>query len=448
MEAAVLGALLIDPRVWEKVGWLEPEHFYDNKNRWVFIAIRKLCRANKAVDVITVPEVLKVMGKLDDAGGAYYVAELSEMVSSAAGVETYVSQLHNCYLLRRAIEESTGIIEAAYRPGSSGFKVVDDAAGKLLQLGEGGSGRQGETVVDASSAAEMCLQMYQQLRELKPGETPGIPFDFGGLNDMTGGMEDEDLIVIAGRPGQGKTSFALGAARSAAKRGTPVGFFSFESVIRQIFSRMVAQETHEGTHFRQIRDYLTDEKWSKLYKGVSQLSELPIYFDEVSKRPESLVRSARRMKREYGIGLVVVDYLQIMDLQGENENMAITHASRILKGLAKELKIPIMILSQLSRWKDGAREAPRPILNDLRGSGSIEQDADKVIFIHRKWEYLDADKRKKYKKDHGEEKTEEMRRYAELLVKKTRNGPTGVDAVWYFAEYTHFVPKTAEKMPF
>ena len=449
LESAVVGALLLDNSKIDVIsGWLPPRYMYKEANKLVYQAILNLWRKRGVADILTVPGELKAMGKLDDAGGAYYVAELSEMVSSVAGLEHYAKIVWECAQRRAVIDRCTEAIDDAYKPESNGGVMADELAGEFLKIGLANPDAAGDGIFDAMAAVEARIKMVDRWRGLLDGELPGVSYGFQDLDGMTAGMMGGQLIVVGAYPGQGKTSFALGAARSAAKRGTPVGFFSFESTIGMIMNRMVAQEARVGTHFRQVRQYWDDDKEKRVCRAEGIISDLPMWFDEVSFRTVDCIRSMRRLKREYDIGIFIIDYFQRMSLKRfENEEISIRIALKELKDCAKELNVPVMVLSQLSRYSSKDKKIPDPRINDLKGSGAWEAEADAILLIHRPWEFQSESYKRDLKKE-DEEEWRKQRAYVELKLAKVRDGITGLQPCVFVHEYTSFEESMPDEMPF
>lgn len=427
LEGAVLGAMMIDPEAFGKaVELLDESCFYKEANRLIFRAMTKLFSENQRIDILTVPEKLKEMGTLDEAGGAYYVAELSEMVSSPAGVEYYSGILREKAILRSLISSSTEVIDESYKPETKAYDLLDKAQELIFELSSR-KDRRGFQPLD--TVMHNTMEIITKYHERK-GLVTGVATGYSDLDKMTSGFQPGDFIVLAARPSMGKTALSLNIAAKVADDKIPVGFFSLEMNSQMIAYRLLCSEARIDSH--KVRTgRLKDPEWTLLSRYAGKLSDIPLYIDDTSNLSVLELRSrARRLAAEKDLGLVVVDYLQIMQPppESESQQQAIASISRQLKGLAKELNIPILVLSQLSRAVETRGGDKKPQLSDLRDSGAIEQDADMVMFIWRPAQYKTGDDDVKPDDEH----------HAEVIVAKQRNGPTGKVELVFNREYARF----------
>jgi len=446
LEAAVIGGCLLSEETLEVISdLLRPGDFYQQRHRLIWEAMCRMKAQNRRADLLTVPEELKKAGNLDQAGGVYYLAELVEGVSSAAGCEYYAEAIREKSRLRGVIQAATEAIDDAYRADADSEKLIDALHKSVMRLDEGV--KTGD-ILDNVTVMERVVQTLEEWRSYKIGEMPGVPTGFSWLDENTGGMRNGDGIYVLARPTIGKTSFLLDVARHAARNGYPAGIFSYESDVVMNGLRWVAQEAQMNTHFHKVQMY-SEEEMHKLIQTAGKLSDLPVYCDEWGTSMQDFARKARIMVKRKGVRMIGVDYLQIMPLDKENTvEQTIAGASRFIKSLARELNIPIMVLSQMRRQDPTIKNPGMPTLSEGRGSGAIEQDADNVFALHRKVRHMDPVKLKKMQ-DEAEEAAGKgdngpMREYNDLLVKahigilKQRNGPTGVKRFNYFEEWTSF----------
>jgi replicative DNA helicase len=432
VEQAVLGAMLIEheaiPRAIEI---LPPDSFYSAKHTRIYEAMLSLFERGNPVDIITVTEELRRREHLDEVGGAYYVSELTSRVANAANVEYHARIIAEKSLVRKLIETMSGLIGDAYDPGSDAFELLDRAEGEIFRISDTQLRR------SASSLQEVLKETVTRLQAIhgREGGVTGVPSGFGRLDDMTGGWQPSDLIIIAARPSMGKTAFALAAARNAAlhpQTPTPVAIFSLEMSAQQLAQRMLTSEARVDAQAART-GRMDDEDWPRLARSAGRLSEAKIFIDDTPGLTILELRAkCRRLKAEHDIGLVVVDYLQLMHAtamsRNANREQEIAHISRSLKSLAKELNVPVLALSQLSRAVETRGGDKRPQLSDLRESGSIEQDADVVTFIYRPERYgITVD-------EHGNS-TEGL---AEIIIGKQRNGPIGDVRLAFVHQHARF----------
>ena len=427
-ESSVLGGLLLDNAAWDRVSdLLGDSDFYRYEHRLVYGAIGHLINASKPADVITVFEQLQSLGKAEEIGGLTYLNSLAQYVPSAGNIRRYAEIVRERSILRKLVSASDEIATNAFNPqGRPVADIVDEAEQKIFNIGEQGSrlkqGFQGmETLV---------VQLLDRVQEMadNPNDVTGVPTGFYDLDRMTAGFQAGDLIVLAARPSMGKTALAINIAEHVAlNEGLPVAVFSMEMGAAQLAVRIVGSIGRiDQSHLRTGR--LTDEEWPRLSEAIERLRNISLHIDESAGLTSSELRAnARRLARQCGqLGLIVVDYLQLMSGSSSSEENRATELgeiSRGLKMLAKELKCPVVALSQLNRSVE-TRPDKRPMMSDLRESGAIEQDADIIMFIYRD-EY--------YTKDACKEPG-----VAEIIIAKQRNGPTGVVKLAFLKPITKF----------
>jgi len=429
-EQSVLGGLLLDNGAWDRSGDLITEaDFYRFEHRLIYTAIAQLVNATKPADVITVFEQLQSLGKAEDCGGLVYLNALAQSVPSAANIRRYAEIVRERSVLRKLVAASDEIATSAFNPqGRPVAQILDEAEGKIFRIGEEGSrSRQGFVSMDA-----LVVQLIDRVNELHENgaeEVTGVRSGFYDLDRLTAGLQPGDLIVLAARPSMGKTALALNIAEHVAvKEGLPVVVFSMEMGASQLALRMVGSLGRiDQQHLR--TGALRDDEWGRLSEAVEKLGKVSLFIDESgSLSPTDLRARARRQARQCGqLGLIVVDYLQLMTgssgTSEENRATVIGEISRALKSLAKELKCPVIALSQLNRSVE-SRTDKRPMMSDLRESGAIEQDADVIMFIYRD-DY--------YTKDASKEPG-----IAEIIIAKQRNGPTDTFKLTFLKPLTKF----------
>ena len=429
-EQSVLGGLLLDNSAWDRAGdLLVDSDFYRLEHRLIYAAIAGLISGSKPADVITVFEQLQGFGKAEECGGLVYLNALAQSVPSAANLRRYAEIVRERAVLRKLIAASDEIATAAFNPqGRQVDQILDEAEGKIFRIGEEGSkSKQGFASMD-----QLVVQLIDRVNELHENgaeEVTGVRSGFYDLDRMTAGLQPGDLIVLAARPSMGKTAFALNIGEHVAvQEGLPVVVFSMEMGAAQLALRMVGSLGRiDQSHLRTGK--LDDQEWGRLSEAVERLGKVSMYIDETAAlSPTELRARARRQARQCGqLGLIVVDYLQLMSGSGgtseENRATVIGEISRGLKSLAKELRCPVIALSQLNRSVE-ARTDKRPMMSDLRESGAIEQDADVIMFIYRD-EY--------YTKDACKEPG-----VAEIIIAKQRNGPTGTVKLTFLKPLTKF----------
>ncbi len=427
-ESSVLGGLLLDNGAWDRVSDLLSEgDFYRYEHRLVYAALGVLINASKPADVITVFEQLQSQGKAEGIGGLAYLNSLAQYVPSASNIRRYAEIVRERSILRKLVSASDEIATNAFNPkGRLVSTILDEAEQKIFNIGEEGSRmKRGFQTMDT-----LVVDLLDRVQEMadNPNDVTGVPTGFYDLDRMTSGLQAGDLIVLAARPSMGKTAFAINIAEHVAlKEGLPVAVFSMEMGAAQLAVRIVGSigRIDQG-HLRTGK--LTDEEWPRLTEAIEKLRNISLHIDETAGLTASELRAnARRLARQCGkLGLIVVDYLQLMSgSSGDNENRAteLGEISRGLKMLAKELQCPVIALSQLNRSVE-TRPDKRPMMSDLRESGAIEQDADIIMFIYRD-EY--------YTKDACKEPG-----VAEIIIAKQRNGPTGVCKLAFIRQLTRF----------
>jgi replicative DNA helicase len=428
-EQSVLGGLLLDNLAWDRAAdLLTDSDFYRYEHRQIYAAISSLVGGGKPADVVTVHEHLQSLGRADDCGGQVYLNALAQSVPSAANIRRYAEIVRERAVLRKLIGASDEIATQAFNPqGKPVTQILDEAETRIFQIGEEGSrNKQGFIGID-----KLVVELIDRVTELYENgaeEVTGVRTGFYDLDRYTAGLQKGDLIVLAARPSMGKTSLALNIAEHVAVREElPVLVFSMEMGAAQLAVRMVGSLGHIDQQ-RLRTGKLHDDEWTRLTEAVDQLGKVSLYIDETAAlNPAELRARARRMARQFGgtLGLIVVDYLQLMSgSAGSDENRAteLGEISRGLKALAKELQCPVMALSQLNRSVE-TRNDKRPLMSDLRESGAIEQDADVIMFIYRD-DY--------YNKDSKEPNV------AEVIIGKQRNGPVGTLKVRFEKHHTRF----------
>jgi replicative DNA helicase len=434
-EQAVLGAMLLDQDAALKAAeLLDDTMFYREGNRILYRAMVALTERGDAIDPVTLRDELLRRGELDRAGGMDYLATLVEVVPTAAHVEHHARIVRDKAVLRRLGEAATSIAQDVYDGHTPAGEALDNAEHRVFQVAQF---RRAEEFIRIKELIWPTMERIEQL-QAGAGSVTGVPSGFPDLDHLTAGFQPGDLIIIAARPSMGKTAFALNVLQhSAIDHSVGVAMFSLEMSKDQLVQRLLCSEGLVDAQ-RLRRGNLRDEDYPKLARAAGLLSSAPIWIDDSAALTPLAMRSkARRLKLEHGIGLVVVDYLQLMQGPGDAENrqQEISYISRSLKALAKELSVPVVALSQLSRAPEQrGGEHRRPQLSDLRESGAIEQDADVVLFIYREEMYVPPNEEgKKLDKDGND-----IERKAELILGKQRNGPTGTVGLVFVKEYTRF----------
>jgi len=424
-EQSLLGGLMLDHQSWDKVADVVSEHdFYRKDHGLIFAAIASLAEEANPCDVVTVSECLDNRGELDQAGGLEYLASLANETPGAANARSYAKILRERSMLRSLISAGNEISGAAFTSdGRTASEIVDEAERLVFEIAESGSrGRSGFKALKQilPEAVDRIDVLHQS-----DGDITGIPSGYNEFDKLTAGLQPGELVVIAGRPSMGKTTLALNIAENAAIGSkVPTAIFSMEMPSQQLAFRMISSLGRvDQTHLRTGR--FPDEDWSRINTAVQLMSEAPMFIDDTPGLSPTEIRArARRLQREHGLGLIVVDYLQLMAVPGSKENRAteISEISRSLKALAKELSLPVIALSQLNRSVE-QRTDKRPVMSDLRESGAIEQDADLILFIYREEVYNQDTPRKGI---------------ADIAIAKQRNGPIGDFPLTFVGRYTKF----------
>ncbi|MGI6623660.1 MAG: replicative DNA helicase [Clostridiaceae bacterium] len=430
-EQSILGALLIDRNALSEVsGRLRADAFYLEKHKEIYEAIMALYEESQPVDIVTVSDALAKRGTLEKVGDVDYIAHLSNSVLTTANVDNYVSIIEDKALLRNLITESSKIVDLGYQGTMEGTEVLSLAEKSIFDIAQG-LNRTGLEAINS-----LLDKTFTKLEELcmNKGDLTGVPSGFIDLDRKTSGFQNSDLILVAARPAMGKTSFVLNIAVNAALRGFPVAIFSLEMSRTQLVNRILALESM--VELEKMRTgKLDSEDWKKIGYSLGPLSRSPIYIDDnASTNTMEMMSKLRKLKLEKGLGLVIIDYLQLMESRKKSDNrqQEISEISRSLKIMAKELNVPIIALSQLSRAPE-QRADHRPILSDMRESGAIEQDADMVMFL--------------YRDDYYNEESEK-RNIVEVIIAKHRNGSTGTIELAWLPEYTKFGNRMYEDQRF
>ncbi|MDD3652664.1 MAG: replicative DNA helicase [Desulfotomaculaceae bacterium] len=423
-EQSVLGAILLDrDAVVKSMKIIRSEDFYREDHRIIYEAILLLSESGRPVDLITVSEQLRQQGTLEKAGGVAYLASLAEMAPIAANVEYYARIVEEKSLLRNLIQLSTRIAGMGYEESDEPEKLIAEAERMIIELGSrrvtGAFHAIKDIILDALTHMEFLYNNRDSIT--------GVPTSYGDLDRICHGLQPSDLIILAGRPSMGKTSLGMCIGYNAAlKHAIPVAIFSLEMSKEQLVQRILCAEAKIDQQ-RLRNGSLGEVDWQELHDAAGKLAKAPIYIDDTPAITVRQVRAkARQLQVEKGLGLIIIDYLQLMQgsRRSENRQQEISEISRSLKGLAKELNVPVMALAQLSRAVE-QRQDKRPIMSDLRESGALEQDADLIMFIYRD-EYYHTDSEKKG--------------IAEIIISKHRNGPVGTVELGFLKELTKFVP--------
>jgi replicative DNA helicase len=427
LEEAVLGALMLEKNALNAVvEFLKPEHFYSDAHREIYQAIIDLFKASEPVDMRTVVNQLRKNGKLELVGGAYAIAELTAKVSSAANIEYHARVIIEMAIKRDLIQIASQIHHDAYEDTTDVFELLDRTEQAVFEISDSNLRKNYDNMRNLMARA---IQELQVLKDHQDGLT-GVPSGFTALDRITSGWQKSDLVIIAARPGMGKTAFVVSALRNAAVDfKIPVAIFSLEMASVQLVNRMISAEAElEGEKIK--KGNLADHEWAQLVHKTSRLSSAPIFIDDTPALSILELRAkCRRLKAEHNIQLIVIDYLQLMrGDQGGNREQEIASISRALKGIAKELNVPVLALSQLSRGVETRGGDKRPQLSDLRESGSIEQDADIVMFLYRP----------EYYKITVDEDGMPTQGVGEVIVAKHRNGSTGTAKLKFIGKFTKF----------
>ena len=428
-EQAVIGGLLLDNGVWTRIAdRVTDTDFYRRDHRLIFAATRALLEENKPADAVTVAELLQSQQQLEEAGGFAYLGQLARDTPTAANVRAYADIIRERSVLRQLIKVGGEIAQSGYQPeGQTGPQLLDQAERKVFEIAEQ-TGRVEKGFVSVKRVLGSVVERIDKLFE-QGSPITGLPSGFTEFDNLTAGLQPGDLIIVAGRPSMGKTSFAMNIAENAALEvKKPVAIFSMEMSSAQLVTRLISSYGQiDQSKLRTGR--LDDEDWPRVTRAVQKLEEAALFIDDTpALSPGELRARARRLKREHkDLALIVIDYLQLMSVPGNTENRAteISEISRSLKALAKELDLPVIALSQLNRALE-QRTDKRPVMSDLRESGSIEQDADLIVFLYRESVY-------------NKELPEIDRNVAEVIISKQRNGPLGTVRTLFQGQHTRFV---------
>jgi replicative DNA helicase len=429
-EQSVLGGLLLENEALDRIAdILNQADFYRHDHRLIYTHIAKLIEQNRPADIVTVAESLENSAELSSVGGIAYLGALAQNTPTAANIRRYAEIVRERSIMRKLVEVGSGIAESAYNPqGRDAQQLLDEAEAKIFQIAESGNrGSQGFVNIQTllPQVADRIDFLYQRENQ---GSVTGVPTGFDDLDEKTSGFQPGDLIIVAGRPSMGKTAFSLNIAENVAlDTKKAVAVFSMEMGATQLATRMIGSVGRLDQH-RMRNGNLEDEDWARLTTALGKLNDAPIFIDEGAGLSSFDVRArARRLHRQTGgLGLIVVDYLQLMagtsGRASENRATEISEISRSLKSLAKELEVPVVALSQLNRSVE-QRPDKRPVMSDLRESGAIEQDADLILFIYRD---------EVYNPDSEDKGT------AEIIIAKQRNGPIGRVRLTFLGQHTRF----------
>lgn len=430
LEEAVLGALMLEKDALSAViDILKPDCFYKDAHRYIFAVIHELFNKNQPIDILTVTQALKKKGELELVGGAFFISQLTSRIASAANIEYHARIILQKHIQRELIRISGETIRDAFEDNIDVLEMLDKAEKNLFEIAEGNIRRNYE---DMTSLVSKAMKEIESAANQKEGIT-GVPSGFTDLDRVTSGWQKSDLVILAARPGMGKTAFVLSLARNAAiKFGNPIAFFSLEMSSLQLVNRLISAES--GIVSDKIRKgRLENYEWEQLNSKIKPLLDAPLYIDDTPALSVFELRAkCRRLVAEKKVSMVIIDYLQLMVAAGDskvgNREQEISTISRSLKAIAKELNIPIIALSQLSRAVETRGSSKRPQLSDLRESGAIEQDADMVMFIYRP-EYYELDQ---------DENGNSTRGLAEIIVAKNRNGALKTVNLKFIGNLTRF----------
>jgi replicative DNA helicase len=423
-EQAVLGAILIEADALTTVTeLLVPFDFYRKTHQMIYEAMLKVAESGEPVDLVTVTAELQDAGQIEEIGGVAYLANLANSVPTAANVDHYSALVREKSVMRRLINTATKIATTGYEGGVDVAEMIDDAEKRILEITQAGAISKGFTPIK-----DVLLNTFERIEFLfsNKGGVTGIPSGYPDLDKMTSGFQRSDLIILAARPAVGKTAFALNVAQNIAVRaGETVAIFSLEMGKEQLVQRMLCAEANIDAG-KMRSGFLEEDDWPKLTMAVGTLSEAPIFIDDTPGITVHDIRAkCRRLKAEHGIGLILIDYLQLIQGRGKGDNrqQEVSEISRTLKLIARELNVPVIALSQLSRSVE-QRQDKRPMMSDLRESGSIEQDADIVSFLYRDDYYNPESERKNI---------------IEVIIAKQRSGPTGTVELVFLKNFNKFV---------
>ncbi|AIW42417.1 MULTISPECIES: replicative DNA helicase [Paenibacillus] len=423
-EQAVIGSILLQSEAlitaMERV---QTEDFYDKAHQMIYEAMIELGESGQPIDLVTLTSKIQDKGQLEDIGGVSYLAKLAHGVPTAANVDYYAQIIEEKAMLRRLIRAATQIVSEGYSSGEDVAGMLSDAERKIMEIS---NGRSGSGFIAIRDVVMEVFDRVELLHQNK-GNTTGIPSGFVDLDKMTAGFQRNDLIIVAARPSVGKTAFALNIAQNVAVRAKEtVAIFSLEMSAAQLVQRMICAEANLDANVMRTGEFKGDDDWAKLTMGIAALSEAEIYIDDTPGITVADIRAkCRRLKTEKGLGMIVIDYLQLIHGRGkagENRQQEVSEISRTLKQIARELEVPVIALSQLSRGVE-QRQDKRPMMSDLRESGSIEQDADIVAFL--------------YRDDYYNQETEK-KNIIEIIIAKQRNGPVGTVELVFLKNYNKF----------
>jgi replicative DNA helicase len=428
-EKAVLGSVMMDNEsIGKAIEILDSTHFYRTAHQKIFAAALILYERNEPVDLITLSEELKRQKILDEIGGSYYLTELAESVPSSANVEYHARIVMEKAVLRHMIAEGNAIARDCYEAERDPFEILDRAEQRIFGLSEK---RLTKTFQHIDPIMHETFDKIERFYRERKGVVTGVPTGFTKLDELTSGFQPGELVIVAGRPSMGKTAFCLNVARNAAVEAkVPVAFFSLEMSNQQLAMRLLCAEARVDAHGVRT-GHLADHEWQKLSMCVGNLAEAPIYIDDSSSMGTLELRAkSRRLKKEKGVGMVMIDYLQLMSgpRNSESRQQEISAITRSLKALAKELDLPVIVLSQLSRAVEVRGGERKPLLSDLRESGAIEQDADVVLFIYRSEFYGKA----------MDDQGQSVEGKAEVIIGKQRNGPVGTVHLSFIKQWAKF----------
>lgn len=433
-EQSVIGDLLLDNRAWEEIAdKLVDDDFYRFDHRLLFSAIRNLESRNEPFDAVTLSQCLEDNNQLEKAGGLLYLGRLAKDTPSAANIVAYANIVREKSVLRQLISVGTDISNQGFHPdGRSTKSLLEEAERKVFKIAE--QGARGESGFQEMKA--LLAKTVDKIDALfqSDGGITGVSTGFDKFDEMTTGLQKADLVIVAGRPSMGKTTFAMNIAENAAIGDKlPVAVFSMEMPGDSLAMRMISSLGRIDQHHIRTGN-LTDDDWARITSAIHILSEAKIFIDDTpALSPNEMRARARRLKRQHGLGLIVIDYIQLMQVHGSSENRTaeISEISRSLKAMAKELEVPVIALSQLNRSLE-KRDNKKPIMSDLRESGAIEQDADLIVFIYRDEVYT--------------KEQSEYKGMAEIIVAKQRNGPIGSSVLTFLGKYTRFENYISENM--
>ncbi len=423
-EQSVLGAIFLEPQALITAAEIVmPEDFYRVAHQKIFQTMIRLSDQGKAIDVVTVTEELSAKKELEDVGGITYISEIANSVPTAANIGHYAKIVEEKSILRRLIRVATTIVEDGFTREDEVEALLSEAERKMMEVANR------KNAGDFKHIKDVLVETYDNIEKLhtRKGDVTGIPTGFRDLDKVTAGFQRNDLIIVAARPSVGKTAFSLNVAQNVAtKTNENVAIFSLEMGAEQLVMRMLCAEGNIDAQVLRTGS-LTTEDWRKLTMAMGSLSNAGIFIDDTPGiRVNEIRAKCRRLKQEYGLGMILIDYLQLIQGSGgsqANRQQEVSEISRSLKGLARELQVPVIALSQLSRGVE-QRQDKRPMMSDLRESGSIEQDADIVAFLYRE-DYYD--------------KETENQNMIEIIIAKQRNGPTGTVTLAFVKEYNKFV---------